>query len=201
MLDLLLCDSLPNQEDVEKSVNGFVDRCKRFYWRHGERNLVLIEEDLVEIPIMGLNYLRHLKGPSGFKVAAIFTLAVACKKPFKTPLASSFDPVRPEPNIVLGVLESLYWLHGADLMTEEGRRTIENPITFSDHYFQEAVEAINHACQGFSGDFNQADDKAMAGLLALVFEAVAYKTNGHVPYTKNPLGGLMTAYFTKNSVQ
>lgn len=195
MLDLLLQDSLPSEQSLAESVEGFVDRCLRLYYLGGEKEVLMDEDDLRGVAETGLQYLLNLKSPSVFKVAAAFTLSSASIKPFKTPLPEAFNPVRADPNIVLGILESCYWLHGADLLTQTGMRKVTTPLAFSDHYFTEMIQTVSFACQSFSGSFGEADDRSKVGLLALVYEAVAYKTNGHVPYDTNPLVDVAKVYY------
>jgi hypothetical protein len=195
MLNLLLQDSLPSDVDIAESFEGFVDRCLRLYYLGGEKEALMDEDDLRAIAENGLQFLLHLKSPSVFKVAAAFTLCAASLKPFKTPLPEAFNPVRADQNIVLGILESCYWLHGAELITTAGLRRIESPLNFSDHYFTELVQTVSFACQSFSGSFGESDDRAKVGLLALLYEAVVYKTNNHVPYKENPLVDVAKVYY------
>jgi len=187
MLDLLLGDGLPTESDLAETVNRFVDRVLRFYYIEGENFLVVEEDELIQSVEVALKFVLHFKGPSGFKVASAFILALASRKPFKTPLPAKFDPIRTEQNIIIGIFESLYWLNGAELMTLEGAKRIEKSIHFSDHYFTELVHAISFACQNFQGRFQEADDRSKAGLVALIFEAVTYKTNDHLSYKINPI--------------
>src|ERR1019366_4270816 len=110
MLDLLLRDSLPPDLEALAAINNFTDRVLRFYYLKEEKEVVLDEDELVQVAEIALKFLLNFKGPSGFKVAAAFIVALASRKPFKTPLPKSFDPIRAEQNIALGIMESLYWL-------------------------------------------------------------------------------------------
>jgi len=196
MLDLLLWDELPNHKEPWTCLERFVDRTLRFYSLSGAVGGVILDDDeLVQSADIALRFVKNYKEPSWFKNAAVFTLALASRKPFKTPLPEGFNPVRTDQNIVLGLMESLYWLNGAELMTLEGHRKISNPIHFSDHYFTELVQAISFASQNFEGNFHEADDRSKACLLALIFESVAYKTNGDIQYKRNSLLDCVRIYF------
>jgi hypothetical protein len=199
MLDLLAHDSkLPPKEEVLISVNRFVERCSKFYYVHGEKEMLLDIEELFHVIESAFKYLVNYKEFSGFKAAAVFTLVMANKKPFNAPLPAHFDPIRAEQNIVIGVLESLFWLHGAELMTQEGTKTIKNPIQFSDHYLKEFVAAISLSCQNFQANFQEAGDKSKSSLAALIYESVAYMTNPDVSYKGaklNPLAEKAKLYF------
>jgi hypothetical protein len=196
MLDLLLCDSLPSDDEAWGDVERFVDRTLRFYSLCGVTgNAVLDDDELILAADIALRFVKNYKEPSWFKNTAVFTLAIASRKPFKTPLPEAFNPIRSEQNIVLGLLESLYWLNGAELMTQEGHKKIVSPIQFSDHFFTELVQAIAFASQNFEGNFQEADDRSKACLLALIFESIAYKTNNHIPYKNNSLMDCAQCYF------
>jgi len=199
MLDLLLCDSLPSDDQAWGDVERFVDRTLRFYSLCGESGNAIIDDDeLVQTADIALRFVKNYKEPSWFKNTAVFTLALASRKPFKTPLPEAFNPVRSEQNIVLGLLESLFWLNGAELMTLEGHKKIVSPINFSDHFFTELVQAISFASQNFQGNFQEADDRSKACLLALIFESIAYTTNGHIPYKNNTLMECAGFYFLQS---
>jgi hypothetical protein len=103
--------------------------------------------------------------------------------------------VRSEQNIVVGLLESLFWLNGAELMTCEGHKKIATPIHITDHFFTEMIQAISFASQDFQGNFQEADDRSKACLLALIFESIAYKSNEHIPYKVNPIMDCAEVYF------
>jgi hypothetical protein len=196
MLDLLLCDSLPSDDQAWEDVERFVDRTLRFYSLCGVTGKAVIDDDeLVQAADIALRFVKNYKEPSWFKNTAVFTLSIASRKPFKTPLPDAYNPVRTEQNIVLALLESLFWLNGAELMTQEGHKKIVSPIHFSDHFFTELIQAIGFASQNFQGNFQEADDRSKACLLALIFESIAYQNNDHIPYKNNPLMDCAAFYF------
>lgn len=199
MIDLLLSDSsLPSKDELARSLGTFIDRSLRFYYANGETDKITLNEgELDDAIVSAFDYVSHYKGPNCFKVAAAFILALSSKKPFKTPLQKTFDPIQGEQNIVLGIVESLYWLYGIKLATKEGTKKITKPICFTDHQFCELVQTISLACQNFQCNFDEADDRSKISLIALIIEAVSYKTNDHIPYQNNPLMKLISAYFDR----
>jgi hypothetical protein len=200
MLDLLAHDSkLPPKEEVDAAIVRFVERCEMFYFAQGVNTMLLDMDELFNVIETSFKYLLNYKEFSGFKAAAIFTLAMASKKPFSTSLSEVYGRIQAEHNIVIGILTSLHYLHGADLMTQEGTKTITNPIQFSDHYLLELVSAISFASQNYQVSYSHTDDKSKGCLTALVYEAVAYQSNPHIPYkdkSLNPLTELSLSFFT-----
>src|ERR1035437_8023173 len=203
MLDLLAHDSkLRPKAEVATSINRFVERCVKFYHAQGAKGMLLDMDELFNVIETSFTYLLNYKEFSGFKAASIFTLAMASKKPFSSPLSDGFAPIQAEHNIVIGILESLYWLHGAELMTQEGSKIITKPIQFSDHYLKELVAAVSFAGQNCQVSFSHTDDKSKGCLTALIYEAVAYQSNDHVPYREkklNPITELSLLYFTSGT--
>jgi len=196
MLDLFLRDSLPSDDDAYGDIERFVDRAWRFYHLCGQTGGADIDHDeILQVATIALTFVKNYKEPSWFKNAAVFTLAVASRKPFKTPLSAEFEFMRLENNIVIALMESLFWLNGAELMTKEGRKKIKTPIDFSDHFFKELVHAISVAAQDFKGNYQDSDDKSKACLLALIFESLAYRNNEHLPYEDHRITDCASRYF------
>jgi hypothetical protein len=196
MLDLFLRDTLPPDDESYGDIERFVDRTWRFYHLCGLTGEVIIDHDeLIHVAALSLSFIKNYKEPSWFKNAAVFTLAIATRKPFRTPLPKEFGVMQLENNIVIAIMESLYWLNGAEMMTKEGRKQIKVPIDFSDHFFKELVTAISTGSQSFQGNFQDAGDKSKACLLALIYESLAYRKNDHLPYPDHELTDLAGKYF------
>lgn len=196
MLDLFLTDTQPSDDEAYADIERFVDRAKRFYHLCGQTGNVVIDHDeVLQVATTALPFIKNYKEPSWFKNVAVFTLSVASRKPFRTPLSEEFEFIRLENNAVIAIMESLYWLNGAELMTNEGRKRIENPIHFSDHFFKELVQAVSVTAQDFQGNFQDTDDKSKACLLALIYESLAYRNNDHIPYSDHRITDCASRYF------
>jgi hypothetical protein len=196
MLDLFLTDTQPSDDEAYGDIERFVDRAWRFYHLCGQTGQAVLDHDeLIQVADISLTFIKNYKEPSWFKNVAVFTLAVASRKPFRTPLTEEFEFIRLENNAVIAIMESLYWLNGAELMTNEGKKKIENPINFSDHFFKEFVQAVSVAAQNFQGNYQDTNDKSKACLLALMYESLAYRDNDHIPYPDHRITDCAARYF------
>jgi hypothetical protein len=68
MLDLLLRDALPSDDEGCEDIERFVDRTLRFYSLCGEKtNAVIDDDELVQAADISLRFIKNYKEPSWFK--------------------------------------------------------------------------------------------------------------------------------------
>ena len=92
MLDLLLGDSEPSEQEVVGAFRRFADRTLRFYYLNGEKDSVLEEDELVQVVDIAWRYILNYKGPSGFKVAAAFTVSWPAESRLRRPCQNCLTP-------------------------------------------------------------------------------------------------------------
>ncbi|MEN9573527.1 MAG: hypothetical protein RL514_1382 [Verrucomicrobiota bacterium] len=185
MLDLLISES-PSPKQVEDSLHGFVHRVERFLHRLGVSNVGVDEERLVAAHRLSMALLHHYINPSCFKAAAALTMGVSATRPFEVDLPpTSFKSLADYPNAVFPILESVYWMHGAELLVApDDVRTLDDPIEFSDHFFREFVISCGRLGTMTPDDVRTISDhdRTKLRILALNYEALAYQNNGHCKY-------------------
>lgn len=198
MLDLLIAES-PTDQQVSDSLNGFVHRVQRYVYRLGVANFEYDEEKLVLCHKLSMNLLHHYINPSCFKAAAALTIGVCATRPFGAELPiHQFKDLADYPNAVFSVLESAYWLHGAELLvaTDDVRKLTE-PIEFSGHFFREFAVTNGKIGALVDPDINYnvpENCRVKLRALALTYEALAYQRNGHCRYPP-PAELLIDRYF------
>ena len=187
MLDLLIAES-PQEQQVRDSLNGFVHRVQRYLYRLGIENFEYDEEKLGDSHELAMKLLHNYINPSCFKAAAALTMGVCANRPFSVELPHNpYKDLVSFPNAIFSILESVYWMHGAELLVApDDVRRLTDPIEFSDHFFREFT--IN------SGRLGTLIDPATPACnipeiyrvklrtLALTYEALAYQKNGHCKY-------------------
>lgn len=186
MLDLLIAES-PTDQQVRDSLNGFVHRVQRYIYRLGVTDFEYDAEKLMVCHKFSMSLLHHYINPSCFKAAAALTIGVCATRPFDAALPpQSFKELGDYPNAVFSILESAYWLHGAELLiAPDDVRKLTEPIEFSGHFFRE-FSVTNGKIGTFidPGDQNNIPEVYRVKLraLALTYEALAYQRNGHCRY-------------------
>lgn len=186
MLDLLISES-PTDAEVEASLTGFVHRVQRYLYRIGITTFEYDEDKLVTAHELSMRLLHHYINPSCFKAAAAMTIGVGAARPFTVELpATIFTKTSLYPNAIFSILESVYWMHGAELLLplEKGPKKLEAEIGFSDHFFDEFVIATGKLGAITNPDYRISTDEERVRfrLLALNYEALAYQKNDHCKY-------------------
>jgi hypothetical protein len=186
MLDLLIAESRTDQQ-VSDSLNGFVHRIQRYMFRLGVAEFEYDAEKLAICHKLSMNLLHHYINPSCFKAAAALTIGVCATRPFGAQLPpQTFKELALYPNAVFSVLESAYWLHGAELLiAPDDVRKLTEPIEFSEHFFREFT-----VTSGKTGTYIDPENhnnipeiyRVKLRALALTYEALAYQRNGHCKY-------------------
>ncbi len=139
MLDLLISES-PTEGKVKESLEGFVQRIQRALFRWGVKTLSFDPELLGKAHIHALTLLRTYQEPSCFKSAAAMTMGLVSCKPFNVVLPKQFGSIKDKPNALFAILESVYWMDGAELRMKGGEiRTLKNSIEFSDHFLRNSL--------------------------------------------------------------
>lgn len=183
MLDLLINEH-PSEVEISASLSGFVNRVQRVLYRWNVAELTFDPDRLAQAHEHSMLLLHRYLNPSCFKAAAAMTLGVVSAKPFEFSLPEQFGDLKTKTNSVFGVLESVYWMHDAELKIDSGLKILSQPIEFSDHYFSEFVSTIDALAwptalpaTDFSPEYH-----ARFRILALAYEALAYQKNGHCKY-------------------
>jgi len=186
MLDLLITES-PTDKQVRDSLNGFVHRVQRFLWRLGVPDFDYDQERLFNCHALSVRLLHHYINPSCFKAAAALTIGVCATRPFDAKLPqANYKDLAEFPNSVFSILESVYWMHGAELLIAPGDvRKLTEPIEFSEHFFREFT--LTNGRMGAFIDPGQMQPlpeiyKVKLRSLSLTYEALAYQRNGHCKY-------------------
>jgi len=186
MLDLLISDA-PSSRLVKDSLEGFAHRVQRALYRWGVPSAGYDNTLHGKAYTHALTLLRSYQEPSCFKAAAALTLGLVSAKPFEVELPTAFGVLRDKPNAVFGILESVYWMHGAELRTKtKGEvKVLTHQIEFSDHFFEEFVTVSDKIgwpsplpATEFSSSYHW-----QFRTLALTFEALAYQKNSHCKYS------------------
>lgn len=187
MLDLLISES-PSKSNIKDSISGFVHRVQRYSYRIGIKKFEYDEDKIAETHEIALSLLCNYINPSCFKAAAALTIGVCATRPFQADLPKEFTALASFPNAVFSVLESVYWIDGAELLVKpDDVRKLSEPIEFSDHFFREFVETCGRIGSNIDGsEIKQRNvseaHKASLRILALTYEALAYQRNGHCKY-------------------
>jgi len=130
--------------------------------------------------------LHQYYNPSCFKAAAALTIGVCAARPFNADLPVAFKEINNYSNALFAILESVYWLHGAELLiSSDTIKKLEHPIEFSDHFFRELVATCGRL--GTIIDPKITYDvpescKVQLRTLALTYEALAYQKNQECKY-------------------
>lgn len=184
MLDLLIKDT-PNQKDVQVSLEGFLHRVQRSLHRWGVGTLDYDLDLLKKAHHHALKLLRSYQDPSCFKAAAAMSMGLVSAEPISTTLPNQFGNLKDKQNAVFGILESVYWMHDAELLLHDGTlKILSQQIDFSYHFFDEFVTAVDGS--GWptpmpTSDFS-AEYHTRFRLLALNFESLAYQNNKTCKY-------------------
>ena len=185
MIDLLIADS-PTDQQVRASLTGFINRVQRFAYRLNLSQFGYDPERLYECHRLSTKLLHRYINPSCFKAAAALTIGVCATRPFSVDLPhSSYKELADYPNAVFSVLESVYWMHGAELLVApDDVRVLSEPIEFSDHFFKEFTLVNGKIGTFISPEVSEVPDLYRVKLraLALTYEALAYQRNGHCKY-------------------
>lgn len=198
MLDLLINES-PSDGQVRDSLTGFVHRVQRYLYRIGVTDFEFEPEKLEQAHKLSLFLLHQYINPSCFKAASALTIGVCASRPFSASLPDQFKDLANYPNAVFSILESVYWMHGAELLIgPDDVRKLEHPIEFSEHFFREfTVTAGRLGTVVDSNIVHPVPECSRVHLrtMALIFEALAYQLNDDCKYP--PPGALqIDRYFT-----
>jgi hypothetical protein len=180
MLKLLISESASDQQ-VGESLHGFVHRVQRYAYRLNIPEFDYDEEKLAACHKLAVTLLHHYFNPSCFKAAAALTIATCATRPFSTQLPQQFKELVSFPNAVFAILESVYGMHGAELLVAaDDVRTLTNPIEFSDHFFREFSVTngrIGALIEPIAGNNIPEEYRVTLRNLALTYEALAYQHN------------------------
>jgi hypothetical protein len=202
MLDSLNAVS-PSKKQIQESVEGFANRVQRVLYRWGIKKFGYDQERLKKARTHAVRLLLSYEEPNCFKAASALTLGLVSEPPFEVVLPEHFGVIlKTRANALFGVLECVYWLHGAELRVKIGNgkteaRTLSHQIEFSDHFFIEFIEVaellkwLDAPLPG--GDFTP-NYHSRFRILALTYEALAYQKNAHCKYPP-PLALKLDEYF------
>jgi hypothetical protein len=198
MLDLLINES-PSELQVRNSLTGFVHRVQRYLYRIDVTDFEYDLERLEQAHKLSLFLLHQYINPSCFKAAAALTIGLCATRPFEASLPqASFKELADYPNAVFSILESIYWMHGAELLIAPNDvRKLEHPIEFSDHFFRELSLTAGRLGTVIDPSIISpvpACSRVHLRTLALVFEALAYQRNNGCKYPP-PLALQIDSYF------
>jgi hypothetical protein len=199
MLDLLINES-PSDRQIRDSLTGFTQRVQRYLYRIGVSDFDYDPVRLEQAHKLSLFLLHQYFNPSCFKAASALTIGLCATRPFEASLpGEAFKGLSNFPNAVFSILESVYWMHGAELLVGTNDvRKLEHPIEFSDHFFREFVLTTGRL--GALIDSNVTDkvpecNRVHVRSVALIFEALAYQLN-YDCRSEAPLSLRLDQYFT-----
>jgi hypothetical protein len=186
MLDLLIAES-PSDIQIKNSLNGFVHRVQRYLWRMEVTDFAYDEQRLSKCHALSMHLLHRYINPSCFKAAAALTISASATRPFEVTLPSvPFGPIADFPSAFFAILESAYWMHGAELLVApKDVRKLSEPIMFSDHFFEELVLTTGRTGTHVDPELMHAIPETYwlhLRSLALIYEALAYQRNGICKY-------------------
>lgn len=198
MLDLLIAET-PTEQQIRDSLNGFVHRVQRFAYRLGVAEFDYDEDRLADSHELSMTLLHHYINPSCFKAAAALTIGVCATRPFSVEMPMpAYKALANYPNSIISILESVYWMHGAELLVApDDVRKLTDPIEFSDHFFNEFTITNGKIGALVDPDIrNNIPESYRVKLrtLALTYEALAYQHNGHCKYPP-PIALQIDRYF------
>lgn len=185
MIDILSQES-PTPTQVRESLTGFCHRVQRYLYRIDVKEFEYDPGRLEQAHKYSLFLLHQYIEPSGFKAAAALTIGVTATRPFQATLPDRFKKLGSFPNAFFSILESVYWLDGAEILLDGGElKKLEKPIDFSDHFFREFVETCGRMGALIDPTIEKTvpeDVKVHFRTLALTYEALAYEHNCHCKY-------------------